>query len=132
MPISQGGYVYPFDATGGMGDDVQATTVSDYGVFAGDNVNPSAGNTDAATFTNASTVTPKTSTLWYVAGIVILLVILKYGSEHEKSGLEPKIVGIGVWNFATVGIMAILFILVIKTILNKYSVPGLTDIINAV
>jgi hypothetical protein len=39
---------------------------------------------------------------------------------------------LGIRNWVLVGIMAILFIVVAKVIVNKYPVRGLSDVVNAV
>lgn len=39
---------------------------------------------------------------------------------------------LGVKNFLMVGVMALLFIVMAKIIVNKYPVTGLTDVVNAV
>jgi hypothetical protein len=41
-------------------------------------------------------------------------------------------VNLGIRNWLLVGTMAILFIVVLKVIVNKYPVTGLSDVINAV
>ena len=41
-------------------------------------------------------------------------------------------VKLGIRNWVLVGIMAILFIVVAKVIVNKYPVAGLTTVVNAV
>lgn len=69
--------------------------------------------------------------LWIVGAIVALIIILKYATEHEKAGMDTKLVGIGVWNFIAIGLMAMLFLVVMKTINNKYPIVGLSDVINA-
>lgn len=76
--------------------------------------------------------TQQINPLWYLLAIVILLGVLKFAMEHEKSGLDPKIVGIGVANFVVIGVMATLWIAVEKIIVNKWHVNGLTDLINLV
>jgi hypothetical protein len=69
---------------------------------------------------------------WYLVGVIVLLVVLKYASQHERSEMQPALAGIGVWNFIVVGIMASLFIVVFKIGLNKYPITGLTQIANAI
>jgi uncharacterized oligopeptide transporter (OPT) family protein len=138
MPVSQGGYVYPLDAQGGIGDDVMASMAASYGVPTGDDIEPTQGVTDQATFgaNTASVPTPKASYMWYIAAVVVVLLIIKFASEHEKSGIDPQFVGIGVYNFVAVTFMAVLGIWVVKIIANKYGsatgpTSGLTDLINA-
>lgn len=126
MPVAQNGTLYPFTSIG-MGPSIAATTVQEYGSYDAGDITPDAGDP-----TTVSPVAPKQSTLWYVGAIVVLIVALKFAMEHEKSGIQPSFVGIGAFNFAAIGLMAVLFIVVIKTIVNKYQIPGLTDVVNAV
>lgn len=127
--VTQGAMVYPFDNRMGVGIQdrlTQSSTMSFGGV-------PLSGVDENAMFaaTDKGGDEPKVNYLWFILGIVIILAILKYASEHEKAAMEPKIVGVGVYNWVVVGILAMLFMLVTKTILNKYPIKGLTDIVNA-
>jgi hypothetical protein len=81
----------------------------------------------------ASQDTQQPSYLWYFLAIFIVLVALRFASEHEKIGIkdEPHLAGIGVWNFVTITLMALLGLTTLKTIFNKYPVRGLTDFVNA-
>lgn len=81
--------------------------------------------------TQASTAIPGASYQWYIVAIIAFLVILKYASEHEKADMDPKLVGIGVWNFISVGIMSLLFIVIAKVSFAKYPVPGISQIVGA-
>ncbi len=74
----------------------------------------------------------KTKPLYYVLAIFLLLVVLKYTSEHEKAGMEPKIVGVGVYNMFAITIMAMFGIIIFKIGFNKYQVDGMTDLVNMV
>jgi hypothetical protein len=87
----------------------------------------SASGSPAAT----STAAPKVSTLWYLFGVILVIVAFKWAVEHEKSGMEFSFVGISVYNWIAVGSLSFLFLVAIKVIFNKYQVPGLTDLINA-
>lgn len=123
--VTQGGRAYPMENRMGVGIQDQLTlsgTMQPMGI-------PTSGIEDDALF--ESSQAPKVNYLWYILGVVILLAGLKYASEHEKSGMEPRIVGVGVYNWIVVGVLAMLFMLVGKTILNKYPVKGLTDLFNA-
>ena len=129
MPAAQSGYVSPFNGMAGIGTDTEATLSSSFLEYdSGGALIPEAGT---PTTTDVVATQPKVSTLWYLASIVLLIVILKFAMEHEKSGMEPSFVGIGVYNFIAVGLMALLFIILAKLITNKWQVPGLTHIVNA-
>ena len=41
-------------------------------------------------------------------------------------------VRLGVRNFVVIGMIAVLFIVVVKVIFTKYPISGLTDVVNAV
>jgi len=130
MPSTQSGNVYPFNGMAGTGSDVQAALSSSFLEYGAEGtIIPEAGT--PTTTDTATNTPPKISTLWYLGSIVLLIVILKFAMEHEKSGMEPSFVGIGVYNFIAVGLMALLFIVLAKVIVNKWQVPGLTHVINA-
>lgn len=122
MPITQSGQVYAFGTGPGMQPQDMLSLPYDIDDIANQNVTQAPANVPEVA---------KVNPLYILGGIVILLVLLKVGSQHEKSGMEPHLMGIGVWNFVVVGIMALLFLVAGKAILNKYPVPGLTTIINA-
>lgn len=69
-----------------------------------------------------------------LGAVLALLLVLKFSMEHEKSGMEPHLLGIGVWNLIAVSTMAMLGIACQKIVVNKY-LPGykpLVDIVNMV
>lgn len=120
MPVTSGGVKYAFDASPGVGYD--------------DAIIQSSGNpsvVSAAGDVAGAASTPKVSTLWYFFGIIALIIALKFSMEHEKSGMDPQLIGIGVFNLLSVTFMALIGFILLKTILNKYNVPGLTDLVNA-
>lgn len=126
MPVSRSGQLWPIGSGSGVRPQDRLTMGSLASQYPdipdeGLTVNALADRADA----------PKINYLWYVLGIVIVLVALKYASEHERSGMDPKIAGIGVYNYVVIGTMAMLFIVTGKVILNKYPVKGLTEIFNA-
>lgn len=122
MPATNSGHAYAFDMTSGA-NALQNTLASPENLIG----KVSDGqNTDVEMTTKA----PAVNYLWYIFGIFILLVVFKFASESSKTSINPSFMGVGLWNFFTVGIMATLFIVVEKTILNKYRVTGLTDIVN--
>ena len=79
----------------------------------------------------AHVATPRANYVAYLIGIAVFLIVLKFASEHEKYGIDPKIGGIGAWNFVVFGIMAQLWFVGTKVIFNKWQVKGITDIVNA-
>ena len=71
----------------------------------------------------------KSVAYWVV--IFAALLILKY-TANRRDDMTPSILGIGVYNFLAVTLMAIFGIVGMKVIFNKYPVPGMTDVVNAV
>lgn len=70
--------------------------------------------------------------LWTMGAVLVMLIGIKYLSEHEKSKMDVKLVGVGVYNIAIVTLMAILGLSVTKVIVNKYPVKGFTNLVNLV
>lgn len=69
-----------------------------------------------------------------LGAILVILLVLKFAMEHEKSGMEPHLLGIGMWNLVAVSTMAVLGIAGTKIIVNKYAsgYKPLVDIVNMV
>jgi len=124
MPATRSGQVYPISASG-MGIDTALTMSGNISGYA-------AGQTPEAQVFSEYDSDSSPNYLWYIAGVFVLLVILKIASEHERSGFNPGFMGVGFWNLAVVGIMATFWILIEKIILNKWHVTGLTEMVNAV
>jgi hypothetical protein len=68
--------------------------------------------------------------LWYLLAILALVIVLKFAMEHDKMGMEPSFIGIGVYNYLAIGLMSMLFIIPAKTLANIYYVPGLSEVIS--
>ena len=122
MPITAQGDIYAFGVGPGMQPQDLLSTPQEF-------IDEIAGGATPANVTQPAE--PKINPLYMLGAIVLLLVILKVGSEHEKAGMETHLMGIGVWNFIVVGILALLFLVSSRAILNKYPVQGLTQIVNA-
>lgn len=123
MPVLGNGQTYAFNSGGGgMGVQDRLTQGAN-----------ALNNPVDAVGTNASVPVPehRINYMWYLLGVFILLVVIKILSEHEKSKLNPSIMGIGVFNFVVIGIMAMLFMVVAKIIFNKYYVKGITELVVA-
>lgn len=60
------------------------------------------------------------STLYYLLGIALLLVLIHYAQKHEKSKMEPRLVGVGVYNVIFIGGQAMIFFIAIKLLVNMY------------
>lgn len=131
MPSAQDGRVWGFNLGPGLGNQDKLTNSQP--MYA--NTYTLLGQDSSAQVLSggASNASPKANYLWYLLGIVLLLALLKYASEHEKSGMEPHLAGIGVWNFFVIGIMALLFLVAAKTVSSKWltGIPGLHDIVQA-
>lgn len=91
------------------------------------------GSVVEASPTNAAIPTaPKTSSLLYLFGAVLIIVLFKFAVEHEKSGMQFGFLGISVYNMLAVGSLAFLFLIILKVTVNKWPIPGLTDLVNVV
>ena len=122
MPITTSGQTYAFGLGPGMQPQDILTTPQEF-------IDEIAGGASPAPITQP--VQSKVNPLYMLGAVVLLLIILKIGSEHEKAGMETHLMGIGVWNFIVVGILALLFLVSSRAILNKYPVQGLTTLVNA-
>lgn len=134
MPVTQAGVNIPFYMGVGVGPDTSYTESSAFGNIGVGGAMAGASPAAAASggpSTTASTA-PKVSTLWYLLAAFVLIIAFKFAVEHEKSGMSFSFMGIGVYNFIAVGIMAFLFLVSFKVIFNKYYVPGLTELVNVV
>lgn len=130
MPLLPNGSPFAFDLSGrGSSIPIQDRLTQSTSVG---NMDNSFADTGANVSGNTSTTVSSVNYLWYFAAIVAFLIVLKYASEHEKSEFQPSLVGIGVWNFVTIGIMAMLFLATMKVIVNKYHIKGVTDLVNFV
>lgn len=133
MPTAADGSYYPLQASPGMGLSSQMVSPSNLSFNSG--TDPSMAILDPITTQPNSASTsvqmPSANYTMYIIGIVVLLIVMKFASEHEKSKMDPKIVGIGVWNFMSVGILATLFLVGMKVIMAKYPIPGIAQIIGA-
>lgn len=125
MPVTNSGQLYAFGVQPGM--DAQDFLSNPQGLL-----QPGSYSGERATTYAAATAEDQPNYLWYLLGIFILLVIAKIASEHEKSGMEPAFIGIGLFNFFVVGITAMLFLLLGKVIVNKWYLKGMTELFNAV
>ena len=125
MPVTQSGIRYPFDLTPGQSGSMSLGTVDNVFGYSGTSDNNTADVTVTPTNSNMSSI-------WYFLLVAAILVVIKFLVEHEKSGVQPVIMGVGVYNFIVITLIAILGIAGFKVIFNKYQVPGLTTLVNAV
>lgn len=126
MAVLQGGQSVPLMLAPGVGTLNNTVRSSNYAQFGtGGGISASPANPGAV-----ATVAPKVSTIWYFFAVILLLIGLKFAVEHERTKMDFSFAGIGVYNFIVITIMALLGIITFKVILNKWQVPGLTDLIN--
>lgn len=78
-------------------------------------------------------MSPGVSPLYWLGFFVVFLIILHVIGRFEKSGLDPQIMSVGVWNWVAGGLMSATFILVLKLSANKY-VPAssFTRVVNVI
>jgi hypothetical protein len=129
MPVTTGGQAYAFDTSPGIRFQDQLTNAN-----AGINMLMGDTQVDAQATAGVGTTSAKTSaSIWITLVVVLgLLIVMKFSIEHEKSGMQPALMGIGIWNWVAVTIMATLGIVTEKALLNKWNyIPGLTDYVNA-
>lgn len=73
-------------------------------------------------------------TRWALIAAVLvgIIVVAKYAGG-KLAGLanvaNPKV---SLYSFLTVGVMAVLFIVLAKVLFNRFRVPGVTEVVNAV
>lgn len=60
-------------------------------------------------------------------GMIALLFLLKFLSEHDSSALDPADLHIGGYNVLAVGVTASVFIVGLKVLTAKYPIPGLSQ-----
>lgn len=71
--------------------------------------------------------------LAFLAVVVIgAFVVVKYLAGKAGGILDVKDVRVGLYNFLTVGVMAALFILLLKYATARFPVPGLTEAAHAI
>ena len=71
------------------------------------------------------------NTVYYLIGFILCLVAAKYFTEHESSKMNVHFVGIGVYNWAAIGLMSVTFIVAFKSIFNLHYVKVISEIFNA-
>ena len=125
MPVSTGAALFPLDLTSGATPGVAQTNAASY--LGGGGMNTS-GVTDNNLLQGMKAQGGQ-HWLWTLLGVVIFLIIL--GIAERRLGEDPKLVGVSVYNFIAVGVMALLFLVVLKVILNKWKWAPLTDLANA-
>lgn len=72
---------------------------------------------------------------WKALLIVVLFVVggwvvIKFGWGKAEKLLNPADVKVGAYNFLTVGLMSMIFLIVVKFVFNKWQVPGLSTLVN--
>lgn len=66
-------------------------------------------------------------------GMIALLAVLSWFSMQKSTlgGADPAHVRIGGYNFLTVGVIAAVFISLLKIVFNRFPVPGFTEFSNS-
>lgn len=125
--LTSDGKVYSQDLSGRSGMNSLLTGGIDFGMY---DTTPNVDATSEVLDTNNEPNKP--NLLWILFALFLIVVAMKFAMEHEKSGMQPHFIGIGLWNFVAIGLMVTLFIIVEKTILNKFYVKGVTELVNIV
>jgi hypothetical protein len=91
--------------------------------------NPDTANVQSAQVALPSSILGQPMAWW--VGLALLLLLFKFISEHERLPFNPAHVHIGGYNFAAITVNAIVGIVLLKAIFNRWPVYGLTQVINA-
>jgi hypothetical protein len=67
---------------------------------------------------------------WWL-GLILILFLFKFLSEHSKLKYNPAKIEIGGYNFLAVGVTAAVFIALMKVLFTKFQIPGATEFFNA-
>ena len=68
----------------------------------------------------------------YLIGVIAALLALRYANDKASDGSpDPEFVGINLFNFAAIGLQAMLFILLGKVAFTKIRVPGISELFAA-
>ena len=128
MPVDSSGRTYALPGTpSGLYQSVaSALTLPSLGV--------PGGGTDASNATVAQQNAQGSRGNYFIpiAVIVIFLALIKYGHTFDKADVQVSDMKIGVHNWIVGGTMAMLFIIVVKVLANKYlsAYTSITDVIN--
>lgn len=76
----------------------------------------------------SGTITPIT----FLIGLIGLLVIMRVIGDSDKTDIQPAHIQIGGFNLLAVTTAAVVGIVSLKLIFNRWYIPGVTDLINAV
>lgn len=68
---------------------------------------------------------------WWV-GLVLLLVLLRIAGESPAIPGVPQNIKVNAYNIATIGISAVIFIVIAKALTRRFPVVGLTPMIESV
>ena len=134
MALTQAGTVIPQSTGPGVGFLDQLTQADSFLTGTGTGTLQAAPAAPAKSPSAIKLPASASAYLGTLGAVLVLLLVLKFGMEHEKSGMEPHLLGIGVWNIMVVSIMAVLGISTTKIIVNKYAAnyKPLVDIVNMV
>lgn len=65
-------------------------------------------------------------------GMIALLLLLKFVSEHEKTSIKPAALSIGGYNLLAVTVTSIVGIALMKLLFIRVKVPGITPLVEFV
>lgn len=120
MPTTASGRRTLLNLNQGVGT-MQALTGSGYGsaeLPAGSD--QGAGVMGPAAAARPTSTIPTASPAFYLAGLVLILVIMHVVGRHSRLGeVSDNYAGVNVWNFLSTGLMATVFILTLKLGVTK-------------
>ena len=89
---------------------------------------PNAGTGVTPTLSGTDTPSPVT----VLIGMIILLVLLKFIGEHDKTAIKPAHISIGGYNLLAVTITAMIGITLMKLVFIRWNVPGVSPLVKFV
>lgn len=126
--MTYAGSNYGFDFTSGVGPIMDQTLA---GMSSSQTPQQAAGTvTDASPkFGFNSQFIGEPLGVWI--GGIILLFVLKFLSERKESTLNPAYIKIGGYNVLAITLSAMIGIILLKVIFNRFQVPGVTQFANS-
>lgn len=117
MPETLGGNKYRLSTVPGYSDSDVLTSPATSTVS-----NPTAAPGDSAIVgvPKAGAMLPKASAVWWLVGLLAVVILFHLIHREEKEGVDPNFMGISAWNFLSTGLMASLFIITLKVGANKW------------
>jgi hypothetical protein len=133
MPADASGRILALNLNGGV-SPINALTGSGYS----SQTLPQGAFADAGVLGDATGIMPVVgapsgvSTMWWLIGLVVILVVMHIAGRHPKlGGVTDEFAGVNVWNFIAIGLQATVFLLTFKLGVNKIAPTStLANVVN--